>query len=124
MAETSQLGQWGENIACETLTGKGYAIVGRNMRIARIEVDILAMKGNRVAVVEVKTRRHPDEDPTFGIDRRKVMRLARAGAAYLRANSLPHELQIDLIFITGSPETGYTVDHRPDAFLPPRKSVY
>lgn len=46
MAETSQLGQWGENIACETLTGKGYAIVGRNMRIARIEVDILAMKGN------------------------------------------------------------------------------
>lgn len=124
MAETSQLGQWGENIACATLTGKGYAIVGRNVRIARVEIDILAMKDNRVAVVEVKTRRHPDEDPTFGIDRRKIMRLARAGSAYLRANSLPHELQIDLIFITGSPETGYTVDHRPDAFLPPRKSIY
>lgn len=121
--ETSQLGQWGESIACNMLVGKGYAIIGRNMRIGRIEIDILVMKDNRVAVVEVKTRRHPDEDPTFGIDRQKVMRLAKAGTAYLRANELPHELQIDLVFITGSPDDGYTVDHRPDAFLPPRKSI-
>ncbi|MDE7407833.1 MAG: YraN family protein [Muribaculaceae bacterium] len=120
MSETSQLGVWGEEIACQTLISKGYAIIARNTRIAHIEVDILAMYGNRIVVAEVKTRRDASFDPTFGITPDKIRRLARAGATYVRTYKLPHEVQIDLIRIIGHPDSDYRIEHQPDAFMPPR----
>lgn len=123
MSETSKLGIWGEELACQALIAKGYAIIARNTRIAHIEVDILAMHGNRIVVVEVKTRRDASFDPTFGINPDKVRRLARAGAAYVKAYKLPHEVQIDLIRITGTPDSHYTIEHQPDAFMPPRSNA-
>lgn len=121
MAEHNDLGVWGENLAVELLTAKGYAISARNIRCAGVEIDVVAMHGNRVVIVEVKTRRSADGDPTFGIDHAKIYRLARAGTAYLRQNNLPHELQIDIITVTGSPETGHVITHVADAVVPPRR---
>lgn len=121
MSDNAQLGRWGENLACDLLVTKGYAIVARNIRIAHVEVDILAMKGNRIAVVEVKTRQHAEGDPNFAITTDKIRRLARAGAAYVCMNRLPHEIQIDLVTVTGTPESGYTIEHYPDHYMPPAK---
>ena len=121
MSGTSQLGRWGENIACDLLITKGYSIVARNIRIAHVEVDILAMTGNRVAVIEVKTRQDGAFDPTFAMTAEKIRRLARAGAAYVSMNRLPHEIQIDLITVTGTPESDFRIAHYPDHYLPPAK---
>lgn len=121
MTRKNQIGQWGENLACDMLIAKGYSIIGRNIRIAHVEVDIMAMNGNRVAVVEVKTRQDGDFDPTFAMTTDKIRRLARAGAAYVCMNRLPHEIQIDLVTVVGSPESGHTVTHYPDHYLPPAK---
>lgn len=121
MSQNNQLGHWGENLACDLLIAKGYSIVDRNVRIAHVEVDILAMISNRVAVVEVKTRQDEDFDPAFAMTADKVRRLARAGAAYVCMNQLPHEIQIDLITVVGSPESGHVITHYPDHYLPPAK---
>ena len=118
-----EFGIWGENIACELLVAKGYAIVARNIKIGSVEIDIVAERGNRIAIVEVKTRKTADEDPLFGMDKRKVARLARAADTYIRSRQLPHEVQIDLIFVIGTPTEGYRTEHREDAFLPQWRSV-
>nr|MDE6034186.1 YraN family protein [Muribaculaceae bacterium] len=96
---TTEIGKRGEQLAADFLAGKGYAIVGRNMVIARREVDILAMHGNRIVVVEVKTRKDDHPDDNFAIDRDKLWRLSRAADIYIRTNNLPHEAQIDAITI-------------------------
>ena len=56
MARHNDIGKWGENIACDILVGKGYAIIERNWRLNHLEIDIIASKGSRIVFAEVKTR--------------------------------------------------------------------
>lgn len=50
------LGKIGENIACDELERRGYAIVARRYRRRGGEIDIVAADGPTVVFVEVKTR--------------------------------------------------------------------
>lgn len=113
-----EFGIWGENLACELLISKGYAIVARNAKIGSVEIDIVAEHNNRIVIVEVKTRKTAEEDPLYGIDKRKISRLTRAAETYVRSRQLPHEVQIDLVFITGTPHGEYQIKHMEDAILP------
>lgn len=103
------------------LASKGYAIIGRNVIIGHVEVDILAMHGARVVIIEVKTRKDDHLDCNFAIDREKICRLCRAGANYVKINNLPHEVQIDAILITNHADGTVDVEHMEDIALPPRR---
>ena len=118
MAQHNETGQWGEDLACEKLITEGYAINQRNFRIGHYELDIIAMKGNRIVFVEVKTRSNPDSDPIEAIDSKKIMRMTRAANAYVTAYDIPHEVQFDIITIVGTPDD-YKLEHIPDAFFAP-----
>ncbi|GGZ25334.1 YraN family protein [Asticcacaulis endophyticus] len=50
-------GHWAEYVALIHLMFKGYRILGFRLKIPQGEIDILALKGNRLAMVEVKQRR-------------------------------------------------------------------
>lgn len=50
------LGRWGEKVACFWLKKQGYQIVSTNYRSKWGEIDIVALRGNRLLFVEVKTR--------------------------------------------------------------------
>jgi len=50
------LGEIGENLACDELRRRGYAIVARRYRRRGGEIDIVATDGPTVVFVEVKTR--------------------------------------------------------------------
>ncbi|MEG1999332.1 MAG: YraN family protein, partial [Bacteroidales bacterium] len=56
MAHHNNLGKSGEYIAKEYLASKGYAIRDVNWRSGKYELDIVAMDGLQLVVVEVKTR--------------------------------------------------------------------
>ncbi len=56
LSEHSLLGQRGETAAVEFLRKKGYKILMRNFRASGGEIDIVALDGDTVAFVEVKTR--------------------------------------------------------------------
>ena len=119
MARHNELGKWGEDLACETLITKGYAIMERNVRLGHNEIDIVAMKGNKVVFVEVKTRSSFAEDALDAIDDKKMRHLCNAAESYVQSHKLPHEPQMDVIIVEGSPETGAKIEHLEDAFMPP-----
>lgn len=51
-----QVGNHGENLACEYLKKLGYKILERNYRIRGGEIDIVARDKDTLVFVEVKTR--------------------------------------------------------------------
>ncbi|MCR4425195.1 MAG: YraN family protein [Firmicutes bacterium] len=113
------IGRAGEDIAELYLTRLGYTILGRNIRLGRGEIDILAKAGSTLIVVEVKTRLtsafgRPEDQVTRG----KLARLCRLAAAA----GLRHQAQftrIDFVGVTargavGSRLVDVTVTHIPD----------
>jgi putative endonuclease len=54
--ERVQLGKIGENLACQELERRGYAVVARRYRRRGGEIDIIALDGATLVFVEVKAR--------------------------------------------------------------------
>jgi len=50
MTYKSELGQLGENLACEYLVKKGYKIIGRNFRQKWGELDIISKVPDKTLV--------------------------------------------------------------------------
>jgi putative endonuclease len=90
------VGAQAEDAAAAHLTGLGWQILGRNLRLGRDELDIVALEPGRRAtlvIVEVRSRSGPGfGDAVESVDARKVARLYRAALA-LRQGGHP---QIDL----------------------------
>lgn len=118
---TRDIGHQGEDLAVNVLTAKGYAIIDRNVIIGHAEIDILALKGNRIVIVEVKQRKDDHLDDNYGLDREKIRRLSRAGDSYVRARNLPHEVQIDAVLITTHADGTADIEHIEDLALPPMR---
>lgn len=76
MDDKDEVGRRGEQLAVDHLTAAGWRILDRNWRCARGELDVVALDGGVLVVVEVKTRSglgwgHPLE----AVDARKLTRL-------------------------------------------------
>ena len=71
------LGKLGEDLACEELQRRGYAILARRYRRRGGELDIVARDGQTVVFVEVKTR----EGCEYGGGAESVTRLKRSRMA-------------------------------------------
>jgi putative endonuclease len=81
------LGLEGEARAARLLESRGYRVLARNARADRVELDLVAQRGDTLAFVEVKTRRGCGFGaPAEAVDWRKRQRLVRGAAAWLRAN--------------------------------------
>lgn len=122
MARHNIFGKNGETVACELLITKGYIIRERNWRCGKNEIDIVAEKGDRLIIVEVKTRSHEIPDISQIITRKKISRLIAAGNAYQNMSKLPLKLQFDIVLLTGPDENSLSVEHIEDAFMPPLKT--
>lgn len=117
MADHNDVGKWGEKVARDYFVANGYAILGENIRIGRVEIDLIVVKESSICFVEVKTRTTDFKDPAETIDRNKRQRMTRAADSYLRAYGIPHEPQFDVVLVIGYPAK-YTLEHIPDAFYP------
>lgn len=119
-----EVGDWGEELACQHLVSRGYAIVERQWHMHPNEIDIIAMHRGRLVVVEVKTRADRDLDGALAsVNAKKRRRMCSSGNAYVRSHQLPHELQFDVIVVLGQPGApDVQVVHMPDAFTPAVRS--
>ncbi len=118
-AANREWGQQAENIAAEYLMTHGYIIRERNWRVGnKIEIDIIAEKDGTVIFVEVKARKGDFESADDAVDTPKRKKMIKGGDIYLR--NLPHlfPYRLDIITVTGTPES-YELKHLEDAFLPP-----
>jgi putative endonuclease len=73
------------------LRAKGWRILGRNVRVGRCELDIVALDAaGTLVIVEVRSRSAPGFGaPEDSIDAAKVARLYGAGWQLMRAGHLP-----------------------------------
>lgn len=122
MATHNEIGKIGEMIAREYLVSKGYAIIDTNARVGKKELDIVAMLGKRIVFVEVKTRTNTEDDPLRSVDTKKIRMITSAAETYVTTHGIRHEVQFDVIVITGDPEREYELTHYPDAFMAPLRS--
>lgn len=79
------LGQRGEDLAVRYLQRLGYVLLERNYRSAEGEVDIVARDQERLAFVEVRTRRGTAfGTPEESVTTQKQVRLATVARHYLQ----------------------------------------
>ena len=117
MATPYELGKKGEQIACEFLIRKGFEILETNYRYQKAEVDIIAQKENKVAVIEVKTR-NTDYfgNPQDFVNTKKIKLLVQAINNYVNDNDLDVDIRFDIIAVLFQKEK-YCIEHLEDAFL-------
>ncbi len=83
------LGPAGERAAARYLQQLGYRILARGHRQRLGEIDLIALDGNWLVFVEVKTWRcDAAGDPSEAVDRSKQEKLTRAALIYLKQRGL------------------------------------
>jgi len=83
------VGRLGEDAAAALLAKKGLRILARNLRLGRLELDLVCQDGQTLVFVEVKTRAEGSlATPAEGLTRQKAERLLRAGRLYLSGHDL------------------------------------
>lgn len=74
------VGSRAETVVADYLQGEGFAILARNLRLGRSELDIVARRAELIAVVEVRTRGATAWTSGFGsLTSAKRERIRRAG---------------------------------------------
>ena len=94
------LGRRGEQLAAAHLEAKGFGIVARNWRCETGELDLVALDGECLVMVEVRTRRGRSMgSPEESITAAKQERLALLGLAYVQESEWVGDWRIDVVAI-------------------------
>lgn len=100
-AASRKAGRQAEVWAAVWLILKGYRILGFRLKTPQAEIDILAMKGPVLAVVEVKSRATLEAAlEAVGHDQRERLRRAGRAIATSRPRLAEAAIRLDLIAIS------------------------
>ena len=115
MAKHNILGKRGEDIACRFLQENGYEILERNWTWRRLELDIIARKGNCLIIAEIRTRSTDlYGEPEYTVSDKKIRRIINAADVYIKKNMIDLDVRFDIISITGH-EGDFKIKHIEDA---------
>ena len=96
----NEFGKEGEQIAVNYLLKKGYKIVYRNYRYLKAEIDIIAQKGDILAIVEVRSRSTDFiENIADTITQKKIKLQVLAADHYVTDLDLDVDVRFDVITI-------------------------
>ena len=120
MAEHNDLGKWGEDVALAYLLDQGYRLLDRNWHQGHRDLDLIMQQDDTLVIVEVRTRRRNlFMDPEQTVDTPKMLSLSKAANAYIRLHRISLNIRFDIVAITGTPSSDFTINHIEDAFYPP-----
>lgn len=113
-----RLGRDGERIASDFLVQSGYSIVARNYRCILGEIDIVAMDGEFLVFIEVKTRTGLGcGSPAAAVTARKQRQISKAAQFYLAEHRLfDTPARFDVVAIVIGNGGRHLVEIIPDAF--------
>jgi putative endonuclease len=116
MAAHNDLGTWGEDLAAAFLRQKGYVIIERDWRLGHRDIDLIALDGDTMVFVEVKTRRNRVfGSPEEAVGYRKLRNLRSAIDFYVKSRRINYELRFDIVSIVGTPASDHPeIDHLKD----------
>ena len=120
MAEHNDLGKWGEDVALAYLLDQGYRLLDRNWHQGHRDLDLIRQQDDTLVIVEVRPRRNNlFMDPEQTVDALKMLSLSKAANAYIRLHRISLNIRFDIVAITGTPSSDFTINHIEDAFYPP-----
>jgi magnesium chelatase family protein len=117
MAKNLEIGQLGEDFAAQYLEGLGWEIFERNVSFSVGEIDIVAMNGEQLVFVEVRTRSAPSIGMTVqsaadSIGPKKLRSLDLAGRCYVDKHYYKGNWRVDLVALTANDvSTSFEVEH-------------
>lgn len=114
------IGERGELAAARFLRQAGLKILTRGYRNRFGEIDIVALDGDTLVFVEVKTRRsHSAGHPAEAVDDRKQQQIVRLANAFCRRHGATGcRCRFDIVAVTWpSDVTEPIIDHIPGAFV-------
>jgi len=114
MAQKDDVGRRGEDEAAAYLTALGWRILDRNWRCPSGEIDIVALDGRELVIVEVKTRSSLGYgDPLEAVVPEKLTRLCVLAGAWRRAHRgvRASGTRVDLVGILLPRHAEATIDH-------------
>jgi len=111
----------GERAAADFLTGAGWAVLHRNYRFGRREVDLVARRGDLIAFAEVKTRTGDGfgrpEDAVTRLKRREIELVAAAWLARERPGDVDVRFDVLAVVVDGRGAVR-SIEHLEDAWRP------
>ena len=113
MRAKDRLGRYGEQVAARYLSDLGYRILATNWRCPTGELDIVAIDGDVLVFVEVKTRSSTRFGvPAEAVTRVKASRLRTLAGAWLAEHRPRHNgLRFDVISVLSSRAGAAHVEH-------------
>lgn len=109
------LGNNAESIAEKFLKDRRFVILERNWRWKKAEIDLIALDGKDLVMIEVKGRSSEKYGKATGfVSDKKILFLQEAGAMY--ASQIDHHwsIRIDLIGVYFKSKNGHTIQHIKD----------
>lgn len=112
------LGAFGEQEAARFLRKKGYEILSSNIYIGAGELDIVAMQGNMLCFVEVKTRRDGGLlNPAEAVGVAKRGNIKSAASAYMSKFDMQYDFRYDIIeVLVDEADNIVSINHIENAF--------
>lgn len=113
MRAKDAVGRYGERVVAKLLVERGWVVLERNWRGPAGELDIVALDGDVLVVVEVKTRTgdgfgHPAEAVTPA----KLARLRRLAGQWLAAHDVrARGVRIDVVAVRAGGRGAARVEH-------------
>ncbi|PLX18199.1 MAG: YraN family protein [Salinivirgaceae bacterium] len=118
MSKQFDLGKWGETIALQYLTKKGYTFEKANWHWRHNEIDLIFTTDREIVFVEVKTRTAGVlAKPEEALTRQKQKLLIDAANAYIEKNDINKEARFDVITIWVNGKD-HKIKHIPEAITP------
>jgi len=118
MVSTRELGKISEGLAQKHLLKSGYKILDFNWYYGHLELDIIALDGEELVIVEVKSRNGLRyEHPSEAVTNAKIKRIVEAAEAYIIEKDLNCATRFDVITVIFTNEK-IELEHFKDAFYP------
>jgi putative endonuclease len=112
-------GMRAETAVARYIKHQGYRILARNYRCSHGEIDLIAIDGNCLVFIEVRsTAGERTERPALSVDRTKQNRLTRLALHYLQSNHLlGRPARLDVIAVSWPANAKVPqIDHYQNAF--------
>jgi putative endonuclease len=99
------LGRHGERVAAQFLERRGFRVIGTGFLARRGELDLVCRRGEKLVLVEVKTRSSDAFGaPSEAVDARKRRALQAAAAEYRALAGWHGPIDFAVVAITGDAE--------------------
>lgn len=116
---TKEIGDFGEEMACNYLADNDYEILHRNYKIKLGEVDIIAKDDEYTVFIEVKTRKNNKfANASEYVDYRKIQHIKNTALSYIGSSDTAVRFDVIEVYYTheGDKLKLKSLNHIKDAF--------